>query len=517
MSSAMASDPIPKLACEMRGIAKRYGGVEALSGVDLTIEAGRVHALVGENGAGKSTLMRILAGAETPDAGDVIVGGTGYRFRDVADAGRAGIAIVFQELSLFPHLDVLANIAAFLAPPGMFGRVSRVDMERLARPVMEELGLDVPLGAPVSSLALNERQLVEIARALVQGASVLILDEPNSALNTAESERLFAVIDRLVANGTAVIHVSHRLEEVLRIADVITVLRDGRIVTSVAGADATVSGLVTAIIGHRLETDDRADRVVVPPSVPPSVVLEDVTVPGRLAGVSLELRPGEVVGLAGLEGAGQRSVIELLFGRARASGGAVRVLDLDRAPADPREAVRHGIAYVPSDRRKEGVMPEQSVGMNVAETDVGALGRTGWRATAHAIDQRGATWVERLGITGGGARTRVGRLSGGNQQKTVLARWLAVDPRLVLLEDPLRGVDIGAKAAIHALIRQLAADGRTVVFRSTELPDYGNVCDRVIVFHGGRVAGERPVPGLTDHLLLEAINTGIVPNLAVAA
>ncbi len=516
MSPTMARDPVA-LAGELRGIAKRYGGVEALAGVDLTIEAGRVHALVGENGAGTSTLMRILAGAETPDAGEVIVGGQPRHFRDVAEAGRAGVATVFQELTLFPHLDVLANIAAFAIPPGPLGRVERARMERLARPAMEELGLDVPLRVPVSTLALHERQLVEIARALVHGASILVLDEPNSALNAAESERLFGVIERLVANGTAVIHVSHRLEEVLRIADVVTVLRDGRVVTTVDAKRTSVRELVTAIVGHRVEMGARSDWVQVPASVEPSVVLGDVTVPRRLSGVSLELRPGEVVGLVGLEGAGQATVIALLFGRVRPSGGTLRVLDLDRAPADPREAVRHGIAYVPSDRRRDGVMLERGIGMNVSETDVGALGRTGVRATAQALDHRGLTWIERLGIVGGGPRTPVGRLSGGNQQKTVLARWLAVDPRLVLLEDPLRGVDVGAKAAIHELIRELAAGGRTVVFRSTELPDYANVCDRAVVFQAGRVIGDLPMAGLSDHQLLEAVNTGVMPGQGIAA
>jgi ABC-type sugar transport system ATPase subunit len=501
-------------AAAAHGVTKAYGGVQALAGVDLVIEPGRVHAVVGGNGAGKSTLMKILAGAETPDAGRILVGGTERRFADVADARRAGVSIVFQELSLFPHLDVLSNIAAFSVRPGVLGRLDRRAMTRIARPVMDELGLDVPLGAPVRSLALNERQLVEIARALVDGSSVLILDEPNSALNLAESERLFATIDRLRAKGTAIVYVSHRLEEVVRIADTVTVLRDGSIAGTFEGGAVTVSQLVVAIVGHRLEgRAEGAPSAAIAgttAAADPTVSLHDVSVPNRLDGVTFEARPGEVVGLAGLEGAGQKSVIDLLFGRLAANSGTVRVRGLAAAPRDPRDAVRHGIAYIPADRRLDGVMLEQSVGMNVAEVEIGALGRTGAFATARALDQRGRTWMERLGIVADSPRQRIGRLSGGNQQKAVIAKWLAVEPSLILLDDPLRGVDVGAKAEIQAIVRELAAAGRTVVFRSSELLDYVGMCDRVVVFWRGRIAGELPAERADEHVLLEAINTGIV-------
>jgi ABC-type sugar transport system ATPase subunit len=511
----VTTEPTRPLAAAAFGLAKSYGGVRALAGVDLEIEPGRVHAVVGGNGAGKSTLMKILAGAETPDAGRIDIGGVERRFTDVTDARRAGVSIVFQELSLFPHLDVLANIAAFSVPPGFLGRLDRRQMARVARPIMDELGLDVPLDAPVQRLALNERQLVEIARALVDGASVLILDEPNSALNLTESERLFAVIDRLRANGTAILYVSHRLEEVVRIADTITVLRDGQVVETFEGTTTTVSQLIVRMLGHRLE-----ERPVEVPSRTgaarpggashASVGLSRVTVPGRLSGIDLEAHPGEVVGLAGLEGAGQKAVIDLLFGRLAVASGDVRVRGLDRVPRNPREAVALGIAYVPADRRLDGVMLEQSVGMNVTEVEIGALARSGPWATSRAIDQRGMSWMERLGIVADSPRQRVGRLSGGNQQKAVLAKWLAIEPAVVLLDDPLRGVDVGAKDEIKQIVRELAAAGRTVIFRSSELLDYFGVCDRVVVFWNGRIVGERPMADLDEHRLLEAINTGVV-------
>jgi ABC-type sugar transport system ATPase subunit len=510
--------PARQLAAAAVGLAKQYGGVRALAGVDLEIEPGRVHAVVGGNGAGKSTLMKILAGAEQPEAGRILIRGEEHRFADVTDARRAGVSIVFQELSLFPHLDVLANIAAFSVPPGLLGRLDRGAMTRIARPIMDELGLDVPLDAPVRSLALNERQLVEIARALVDGASVLILDEPNSALNLTESERLFAVIDRLRANGTAILYVSHRLEEVVRIADTITVIRDGQVVDTFEGASTTVSRLIVGILGHRLEARPLdvptaaggTARTARAGAVDASVGLYHVTVPGRLADIDLEAHPGEVVGLAGLEGAGQKAVIDLLFGRLAAESGEVRVRGLDRAPRNPREAVARGIAYVPADRRLDGVMLEQSIGMNVAEVEIGALAKTGPWATSRAIDQRGMTWMQRLGIVADSPRQRVGRLSGGNQQKAVLAKWLAIEPVVVLLDDPLRGVDVGAKDEIKQIVRELAAAGRTVLFRSSELLDYFGVCDRVVVFWSGRIVGERAMADVDEHRLLEAINTGIV-------
>jgi ABC-type sugar transport system ATPase subunit len=402
-------------------------------------------------------------------------------------------------------------------PPGVLGRLDRGAMARIARPIMHELGLDVALDAPVRSLALNERQLVEIARALVDGASVLILDEPNSALNLTESARLFAVIDRLRASGTAILYVSHRLEEVVRIADTITVLRDGAVVGSFEGASTSVPKLIVGILGHRLE-----ERPAAPAGATgvggersgtdsePSVALHGVTVPGRLSDVDLEARPGEVVGLAGLEGAGQKAVIDVLFGRLAPVSGEVRVRGLDRAPRNPREAVALGIAYVPADRRLDGVMLEQSVGMNVTEVEIGALARTGPWATSRSIDQRGMGWMQRLGIIADSPRQRVGRLSGGNQQKAVLAKWLAIEPSIVLLDDPLRGVDVGAKDEIKQIVRELAAAGRTVLFRSSELLDYFGVCDRVAVFWNGRIVGERPMADIDEHVLLEAINTGVV-------
>ena len=241
-----------------------------------------------------------------------------------------------------------------------------------------------------------------------------------------------------------------------------------------------------------------------------SVGLYHVTVPGRLSDIDLEAHPGEVVGLAGLEGAGQKAVIDLLFGRLAAESGEVRVRGLDRAPRNPREAVSRGIAYVPADRRLDGVMLEQSVGMNVAEVEIGALAKTGAWATSRAIDQRGMSWMQRLGIVADSPRQRVGRLSGGNQQKAVLAKWLAIEPAVVLLDDPLRGVDVGAKDEIKQIVRELAAAGRTVLFRSSELLDYFGVCDRVVVFWSGRIVGERAMADVDEHRLLEAINTGVV-------
>ena len=503
----MSQHTSDEAVCRLRGIQRAYGGVKALAGVDLTVYSGRVNAIVGENGAGKSTLMKILAGAERADAGTIILHGRKVEFENVAAARAAGISIVFQELSLFPDLDVLANLGA-LSVPTRLGFVRRRRIEQFVRPVMRDLGLEVGLNVPLASLELHERQLVEIARALLSRASILVLDEPNSALNAAESERLFDIVGRLAARGTAILYVSHRLEEVFRIAQTITVLRNGKEVLTTERAATSIPKVVAAMIGR--ESAGQVRRMKGSLDTGRYLNLSGIQVGGLVKDVSFRANAGEIVGLAGLEGAGQRTVFDVIFGRTRLESGTLTLPDGGESPRSIRQAVRSGIALVPSDRRVDGLMLEQSIAENVAEVAVGAIAQASVVVTRGALDRRAVNWMSRLSIRAGGPRVPVAWLSGGNQQKTVLAKWLAIQPVVILLDDPTRGVDVGAKEEIYAIVRSLATHGCVTLFYSTELSEYLAVCDRVVVFFRGSTVGDYESSELTEHRLLEAINTGRV-------
>ena len=428
--------------CALSGVQKRFGGVVALAGVDLEVRPGLVHAIVGENGAGKSTLMKIVAGAETPDAGTVSMNGTAVHFGSVKVANDHGIAIVFQELSLYPELDVLANL--FMQREiTRLGLVQRTEMRRRAAPILEELGLDVDLDTPAGFLTLSEQQLVEIAKALLADASVLILDEPNSALNAAETERLFAIVRGLRERGVAVLFISHRLEEVFDIADVITVMRNGQVVTTMPVAGSTIPDVIGLMIGRQYsEVEPSASHA---DYASPALRLQSVTVRGHVEDVSLSVAPGEVVGLAGLEGSGVSAVLEAIFGMERPAAGTITLPDGRTAPHTIRESVRAGIAMVPADRRRDGLMLSADILTNIAQVTAGTLGRFGFFMRGGRIEERAEERVRALDIVAGSVRSPVNELSGGNQQKVVIAKWLEADPRVVLLNDPTRGVDVGAK------------------------------------------------------------------------
>jgi ABC-type sugar transport system ATPase subunit len=472
------------------GLTRRYGGVTALSEVDIVLTSGEVHAVVGENGAGKSTLVKILSGVLRPDAGVVELGGAPVTFSGARDAVGRGVALVAQELSVFPDLTVLENLFP-LDAPRRGPLLSNRRMTSRAAPVLDELGLDVPLGARAGELSLADQQLLEIGRALLRDPAVLILDEPTSALPREAVERLMAVLRTLLSRGVAVLYVSHFLEEVLRIASRITVLRDGRAV--LAGVDAKsvdLDGVVVAMLGDRALTSFERPRVVV--DGPPAV-----SVDGRAVTVAA----GEIVGLAGLQGAGHLDVLAVLSGRAR---GRVNGAP---APRSPRAAVRAGVAFVPSDRKRYGLMLGKPVWQNTSAVAWLALGRGGrWlRRRTHVAAAR--SLVTRLRISGS-PDDPVSSLSGGNQQKVVVAKWLAAEPAVLLLDDPTRGVDVGARAEMHAVIAELAASGKPVLLASTDLTELCELCDRVLVFQRGRVVARLTRSELSERALSVAMNAG---------
>ncbi|MEF2277577.1 sugar ABC transporter ATP-binding protein [Deinococcus sp. YIM 134068] len=514
---------------EAIGIRKSYGGTHALKGVDFRVRSGSVHALLGENGAGKSTLVKILTGAERPDAGEVRLDGRAVRFHNTAEAGRSGVAVVSQELSLFPDMDVLSNLYP-MRERRRGPLVDRPEMRRLALPVLHSLGLNPDLNAPLADLSLAERQLVEIARALITSPQVLVLDEPTSALEASSSARLLSALRVLRERSVAVVFVSHILQEVMDLCDEVTVLRDGEVALPSAPTHTLgVSGIVSAMLGDKAKlrraeeaAGSRAGVQALAGQVGAAgggpLTVTNMNVQGGARNVSLEVRPGEVVGLTGLMGAGHQSVLEAVAGLRRREAGAVTYPDGRPGPRELREGIARGVAYVTGDRKRLGLMLDKSIWENVAAVQSVGLARTGPLLSVPALRRRAQEYVRSIGIRVGSVDHPVSSLSGGNQQKVVLAKWLETRPGLLLMDDPTRGVDVGAKAEMHGMIRALAEAGSPTLVCSTDLEELtGGLCDRVLVFYSGRVCAELSGETLNSQTLLEAMNTGHGPAAGVAA
>ncbi len=496
-------------------VSKQYGGVRALDGVDLEILPGEIQALLGANGAGKSTLVKILVGAEQPSEGKLTLEGEQVRFGNVGEASARGVSIVSQELNLFPDLDVLQNLFLLREPRYGGALINRREMYRLAQSVVETVGLDVRLDRRVGTLRLADQQLVEIARALLNEPKILFLDEPTSALQAAETQRLLRVVRGLRDSGVAVVYVSHFLEDVFTISDTITVLRNGRaVVERRSRGEMSIPEAVAEMLGDA--TDGRRHMAAADPMAEANPVnaaplrLSGVEVKRSLQPLDLEVAPGEVVGLAGLEGSGASTVLDIVFGRRKPDGGTITLPDGKPVPRTVTGAVRAGVAFVPADRKRLGVMLEKTIYENVTTVSGGPLRRMGvWLRKATMV-ARTEDWGERLKIKMSSARAPVGQLSGGNQQKVVFAKWLEANPKVVLLDDPSRGVDVGAKVEMHTIIAQMAARKRIVLIASSDLEELADVCDRVVVFFQGAAVGEIRGDELSEHRLLEAINTGSV-------
>jgi ABC-type sugar transport system ATPase subunit len=498
---------------EARALRKVYGGVVALAGADFTVRAGSVHALLGENGAGKSTLVKIVAGAIAPDAGELSLDGRPVRFATTAEAVRHGIAVVSQELNLFGDLDVLANLYTMREiRRGPF--ISRRAMAARAGPVLADLGLDVPLRTPVEELPLAQRQLIEIAKAMLTEPRVLILDEPTSALGASSTEMLLDTLRVLRDRQVGVVFVSHILEDVMALCDEVTVLRDGRVELSAEPrAGLTVPRIVDAMLGSRPDEPVAPDaelREAVAESVDVEsgrLELRDAAVEGALEPLRLDVRPGEIVGLAGVAGAGHHAVLELVSGLRRPDAGSVVLPDGRPVPYGLRRAVRAGVALVTGDRRRLGLMLDKPVWENAGMIRSVGIAADGPIVRAGALRARDREHVRQLRIRAEGVDHTAGSLSGGNQQKLVFAKWLDAQPSVFLLDDPTRGVDVGAKDEMHALIRSTAAAGAPVLICSTDIDELTSLCGRVVVFNRGRIAAELAGDALRTHAVLEAMNT----------
>lgn len=482
------------------GLSKSYGVQRALDRVDFELAAGEVKGLVGANGAGKSTLLKILAGALAPDEGELTLDGKPLRLTSLRDASRQGIALVSQELNLFPALSIRENLS-------IIGTDTRLDS---AEAVLADLGLSVPLNKTLGDLSLGDRQLVEIARALLQKPRVLILDEPTSALHKREKERLLQVVKRLKASGVAIIYVSHFLEEVLEIADGLLVLRDGkRVTTEFALSKERLGDVVFAMLGqksaeigaasHKPRTDAENNAAV--------LRITDLEGPSQLRIPSLTVRSGEVVGVAGLAGAGVEELFAILFGRVRPRRGTIVLPSGAGVPRSIAEAVAARVAYIPADRKRLGLMIQKSVAENVCSVRSLVVGKDGFFLRRNALEALSRARCTTLGVKAASMRMPAGALSGGNQQKLVFGKWLEADPMLVLLDDPTRGVDIGAKREMHRIVRELADQGKIVLIHSSDPMELVSLADRVHVFVEGYLRAELTGAALTEHNLVSAMNT----------
>ncbi len=490
-----ASPPAPLLT--MRGVQKAFGATAALRGVDFSIDAGSVHALIGENGAGKSTLMRILAGAEAADAGEMTLDGQPYLPDSPLAARTRGVCTIYQDLTLAPHLNVMENILLGIEPTRAGGLLlDRREMRAVARRALDEVGHESLAPETVAGgLPLAAQQLVEIARAVAVGCRVLVLDEPTSSLTQKDVARLFALVRRLQARGVAVIYISHALEEVQALCDRYTVLRDGENVGGGALAGVPVEGIVSLMVGR--DMDDLYPRT---PRTPGEVVLEinDLAacdeMPHR---ATLSLHRGEVVGIAGLVGAGRTELLRALFGLKPVCSGTVR-LKSNVAPTTPAKCWKGGMGMVSEDRQREGLAFSLSIADNLMLTNLGFL------VDPKLQDVNAESWIKRLRVRCVGPRQDTGDLSGGNQQKVAIARLLEHDVDVLLLDEPTRGIDVGSKAQIYRLIDELACKGKAVLMVSSYLPELLGVCDRVAVMRRGVLDDTRPVAGWTEHTLMMA-------------
>lgn len=468
-------------------VTKAFAGVQALKGVDFDLRTGEVHALVGENGAGKSTLIKVITGAHAPDDGTLAIDGQIVERFDPAHARSLGVAAIYQQPALFPDLTVAENIAIGLEPGGPWRWIDWGRRRRHARELLALVGSSIDPDREVRALSMPEQQLVEIARALGADAKILVLDEPTASLSEREVEDLLRVIIDLKSRGVSLLYISHRLEELGQIADRVTVLRDGRTVGTLPMAEADRPTLIRRMIGRELSAIfPKVD------SRPGEIALELRGLGCSTTGVhdvSLTVRAGEIVGLAGLVGAGRTELAETIFGLSPADSGTIlrdgRAVRIDR----PEAAIALGIGHVPEDRRRHGVIAEMSIASNASLAVLDRLGRGPW-VDFRAERMLASDYVEKLAIKTPTIDNPVGNLSGGNQQKVAVARWLATRPRVLVLDEPTQGVDIGAKAEIHRLISNWAADGLAILMISSELPEILGMSDRVLVMRGGTIVGE---------------------------
>ncbi|WP_285043014.1 sugar ABC transporter ATP-binding protein [Plantibacter sp. LMC-P-059a] len=487
-------------ALSLIGAAKTFGPVVALADGTVQVEAGEIHALVGENGAGKSTLVKILAGLYTPDAGDFTLAGKPVAFRGVADSKAAGVSVIYQEPTLFPDLTVAENIFIGRQPKNSLGLISTSAMRKAAKGLFDRLGVQIDPDRVAEGLSIADQQIIEIAKAISLDAKVLIMDEPTAALSGVEVDRLFQVARSLRDAGAGILFISHRFEEVFALCDRITVMRDGRYIATHVTAETTVDAIVRQMVGRDIATLFPKQDAEIGDAV---LTVEHLSRAGVFSDISFTVRSGEIVALAGLVGAGRTEVARAVFGIDPYDSGRVTLGGAPVKAGDPQAAITAGMGFVPEDRRKQGLVMDLSVARNATLTLRHRLARFGL-ISGRRERQAAEEWSTRLQVKTGSQEYAVSTLSGGNQQKVVLAKWLATEPSFLIVDEPTRGIDVGTKSEVHRLISELAGRGIAILMISSELPEVLGMADRVLVMHEGRITAELTREEATPETVMHA-------------
>lgn len=485
---------------ELRDVSKSFGPVVALRSGSISVDAGSIHALIGENGAGKSTLVKVVAGVHRRDAGTFELGGEPVDFSSTAESKHAGVAVIYQEPTLFPDLSVTENIFMGRQILARGRRIDRAAMYAEAERLFGRLGVRIDPRRPAAGLSIADQQIIEIAKAISLDARLLIMDEPTAALSGVEVERLFAVARSLRDEGRALVFISHRFDEVFALCDTVTVMRDGSYVDTLRVGDTTPGELVSLMVGR--DVDELFPKT--PAEIgAPVLQVRGLSRAGVFHDVDLEVRAGEIVGLAGLVGAGRSEVARAVFGVDAYDAGSVTMSGKAVKAHDPRSAIRAGMAFIPEDRRKQGLVIDSSVTRNVAGVIRRGIAKAGLLTSAME-NKAAAPWASRLEVKTGALDMNASTMSGGNQQKVVIAKWLATDPRLLIIDEPTRGIDVGTKAEVHRLLSELAGQGLAILMISSELPEVLGMADRVVVLCEGRVTAELDRADATPEAVMHA-------------
>jgi ribose transport system ATP-binding protein len=493
---------------KLSGIEKAFPGVKALSSVDFDVRGGEIHALVGENGAGKSTLTKIIGGAYVPDAGQLEFSGQPKKWAGPAEARKAGIHVIYQEFVLFPNLTVAENITKGNERMGRFGLIDHAANRQVAAGVIARLGVRIDVDDKVANLSVADQQMVEIAKALVRDVKLLILDEPTAVLSENEVSLLFGVVRALRESGVGIVYISHRLDEIFELCDRVTVLKDGQLVATQQVAETSHEQLVKLMVGRDLANYFPPRAATIDRSRPPALAIDGVTVPGRVDGASISVQPGEILGIAGLIGAGRTELALAAFGMLQRTGGSVSVSGRRVPSINPRTMIAAGVGFVTEDRKGQGLFMNLDVARNITGATLSAFTRSGM--VSDSAEQAAASnEIARFAISCRGPLGSVDTLSGGNQQKIIFGRWTRACHAALILDEPTRGVDVGAKAEIYRIIRELAAKGIGIVMISSELQEMIGMADRVAVMRAGRISGELSGDDITEENIMRlAAHTG---------